>query len=68
MAWVVGLNRMVKESLTMKMTFGKDVKEVGELAMAAIRGKSVLGRRNSKNHKAGMYLECSREDHEAGVG
>lgn len=39
MAWVVGLNRMVKESLTMKMTFGKDMKEVGELAMAAIRGK-----------------------------
>lgn len=42
MEWVVGLNRMVKESPTVKMTFGKDLKEVKELDMAAIWGKSVL--------------------------
>lgn len=26
--WVVGLNRMVKENLTLKMTFVTDLKEV----------------------------------------
>lgn len=47
MGWVVGLNRMVKKSLTVKMTFGKDLKEIRELDMAAIWAKNVLGRRNS---------------------
>ena len=47
MGWIVGLNRMIKESLIVKMTFGKDLKEVRELDMASIWGKSVLSRWNS---------------------
>lgn len=47
MGQVIGLNRVVKESLTVRMTFGKDLKDVRELDMTAIWGKSVPGRRNS---------------------
>lgn len=47
MGQVIGLNRVVKESLTVRMTFGKDLKDVKQLDMAAIWGKSVLGQRNS---------------------
>lgn len=59
---------MIKESLTVKVIFGKDLKEVRELDLAAVWGKSVLSRRNSKSHKAGMCLECCRNNrgaHEA---
>lgn len=44
MGRVVGLNEMVKESLTVKMTFGKDLKEVRESDMAVIWRKSILSR------------------------
>ena len=69
--WAVVLNKTVKESLTVKMTLARDLKKVRRLDMAAIWGKSVLGRRDSKSHKAGVCLECSRnsrEAHKGGVG
>ena len=44
MGRVVGLNEMVKESLTVKMTFGKDLKEVRESDTAVIWRKSILGK------------------------
>ena len=46
MGQVIGLNRVVKESLTVRMTLGKGVQDVKELDMTAICGKSVPGRRN----------------------
>lgn len=48
MGQVVGLNRVVKESFTVRMIFGKDLKDVRELDMAVICGKSVPGQRNSE--------------------
>lgn len=47
MGRVVGLNEMVKESLTVKMTFDKDLKGVRESDTAVIWRKSLLSRWNS---------------------
>ena len=73
MGRVVGLNEMVKESLIMKMAFGKDLKEVRESDTAVIWRKSLLSRWNSqcKIPEAGICLECPgkmREVPAAGAG
>lgn len=61
---------MIKESLTVKVTFGKYLKEVRELDLAAVWRKSVPSRRNGKSHEEGICVECCRNNkaaHEAGV-
>ena len=47
MGSAVGLNEMVKESLSVKMAFGKDLEEVRESDTAVMWRKSILSRWNS---------------------